>query len=48
VALAIAAATFPSEAGVFAVVLWRPIVGAVGAVSYVTWRKRMHAASVRP
>lgn len=42
VALAIAAATFPEERAVLAVVLWHLIVGAVVPVPYVRWRKRVH------
>jgi BASS family bile acid:Na+ symporter len=44
VALAIAAATFPEEKTVIAVVLWHLVVGAIVSGPYVKWRQRAHAA----
>jgi BASS family bile acid:Na+ symporter len=45
VAMAIAAATFPNEKAVIAVVFWHLVVSAVVCIPYVNWRKRMHAAA---
>jgi BASS family bile acid:Na+ symporter len=43
VALAIAAATFPSEKAVLAVVLWHLVVGGIVSAPYARWRTREHA-----
>jgi BASS family bile acid:Na+ symporter len=43
VALAIAAATFPSEKAVLAVVLWHLVVGGIVSAPYARWRSRQHA-----
>ncbi len=45
VALAIAAATFPEERAVLAVVLWHLIIGGIVSAPYAAWRKRTHAES---
>ncbi len=42
VALAIAAATFPDEKAVLAVVLWHLIVGGLVSTPYGQWQKRAH------
>lgn len=43
VAMSIAAATFPDQKAVIAVVLWHLVVSAIVCTPYVSWRKRSHA-----
>ena len=48
VALAIAAATFPEEKAVLAVVLWHLVVGGIVSGPYAAWRTRQHARHASP
>jgi bile acid:Na+ symporter, BASS family len=48
VALAIAAAAFPEEKAVLAVVLWHLIIGGIVSGPYSAWRKRRHAGEEAP
>ena len=43
IALALASLNFPDQKDVIAVVLYHLIIGALVALPYVTWRKRVHA-----
>lgn len=46
IALALGSINFPNEHATMAVVIFHLLIGALVALPYVTWRKRMHAAEV--
>ena len=45
IALALASINFPDQKDVIAVVLYHLLIGALVALPYVIWRKRVHAAA---